>query len=250
MHFVIELFNNYGYIVLFMTLALELIALPLPGEVLMTYCGYLVYMKKMNLPMSILVAGFGAAAGITLSYFIGNTLGVGFFHKHGHYVHMDEKRLDKISTWFEKYGNKLLIIAYFIPGVRHVTGYFSGITKIPYKKFAFNAYLGAFLWTSTFISLGKVLGGDWAKFHGLVRGYLIIGGLIIASIIAIIYIYKSYKQKIYNFFLKLLDNSRKVVYLLRRIKALIRVVRELKFGALCSSLIILLGACGIFSLYM
>jgi len=34
---VIELFNNYGYIVLLIALILELIAFPLPGEILMTY---------------------------------------------------------------------------------------------------------------------------------------------------------------------------------------------------------------------
>ena len=40
---VIELFNNYGYIVLLIALILELIAFPLPGEALMTYWGYVIY---------------------------------------------------------------------------------------------------------------------------------------------------------------------------------------------------------------
>lgn len=113
---------------------LELIAIPLPGEALMTYCGYLIYTQKMSWPISIIMATFGVIIGITISNFIGKILGIGFFEKHGHYIYMDKNRIDKIEKWFEKYGNKLLLVAYFIPGVRHVTGYFSGIIKYHIKS--------------------------------------------------------------------------------------------------------------------
>jgi membrane protein DedA with SNARE-associated domain len=90
---------------------LELIAFPLPGEALMTYCGYIIYEQKMNWSISILISALGVGIGITLSYFIGKVLGIAFFEKHGHYIHMDKTRLDNISKWFEKYGSKLLVIA-------------------------------------------------------------------------------------------------------------------------------------------
>ena len=61
-------------------------------------------------------------------------MGPSFFEKHGHYVHLDKKRIEQISTWFQGYGSKLLLMAYFIPGIRHVTGYFSGMTNISYKN--------------------------------------------------------------------------------------------------------------------
>ncbi len=193
--FIIESFNQYGYIVLLIALILELIAFPLPGESLMTYCGYVIYQGKMNLVISILIATLGVSIGITLSYFIGKILGRTFFEKYGHYIHIDKNRLDKISIWSERYGNKLLIVSYFIPGVRHVTGYFSGITEVSYKKFAANAYLGAFIWTTTFISLGKFIGSNWEKYHFLFEKYLLIGSLIISIIIIVIYFYITYKQK-------------------------------------------------------
>ena len=196
---VIELFNNYGYIVLLIALMLELIAFPLPGEALMTYCGYVIYEGKMSLTISILIATLGVCIGITLSYFIGKILGISFFEKHGHYIHMDKNRLDKISIWFEKYGNKLLVVAYFIPGVRHVTGYFSGITDVSYKKFAVNAYIGAFIWTTTFISLGDFFGINSGRYHGLFKKHLLIGSLIVAAIIILIYLYKTHKEKIFKF---------------------------------------------------
>lgn len=218
MHHILALFNQYGYIVLLIALILELIAFPLPGEALMTYCGYLIYENKMNWFISVMIATLGVCIGITISYHIGKVLEVDFFEKHGHYVHMDKKRLDKISLWFERYGNKLLIVAYFIPGVRHVTGYFSGITKVNYKKFAMNAYLGAFIWTTTFISLGKVLGTNWNKYHYPIKKYFFIGSVITTLIIILIYLYKTYKETIYNKILLLINNSLNIYHSLRRIK--------------------------------
>lgn len=218
MHHILALFNQYGYIVLLIALMLELIAFPLPGEVLMTYCGYLIYENKMNWLISVTVATLGVCIGITISYYIGRVLEVDFFEKHGRYVHMDKKRLDKISLWFETYGNKLLIVAYFIPGVRHVTGYFSGITKVNYKKFAMNAYLGAFIWTTTFISLGKVLGTNWNKYHYPIKKYFFIGSVITTLILILIYLYKTYKETIYDKLSLLINNSLNIYHSLRRIK--------------------------------
>ena len=68
--FVIELFDNYGYIVLLMALMLELIAFPLPGEALMTYCGYVIYEGKMSLTISILIATLGVCIGINCKFLI------------------------------------------------------------------------------------------------------------------------------------------------------------------------------------
>ncbi|OOM09392.1 inner membrane protein YghB [Clostridium saccharobutylicum] len=192
--FIVELFNNYGYIVLMVVLILELIAFPLPGEAIMTYCGYVIYEGKMNFIFSILIATIGVGIGITVSYFLGRVLEVKFIEKYGRYIHMDNSRLDKISTWFDRYGNKLLVMAYFIPGIRHVTGYFSGISKLSYKKFAANAYIGALIWTTTFISLGRVFGVDFQKYHLLIKKYLLIGTLVVITAIIFVYIYRAYKQ--------------------------------------------------------
>lgn len=221
MEFLTELFNHYGYIVLFVALMLELIAFPTPGETLMTYCGFLVYQGKLNWGLSISFATSGVILGITISYFIGRTLGFSFFQKYGFYIHLGPEKLDKISQWFKRYGNGLLMIAYFIPGVRHITGYFSGIARIPFRKFVINAYLGALIWTSIFISLGKALGSNWEKFHGAIKKYLIIAGVFIACVLLIVYLYRKYKQVMIKFVIDALENCISVFNSLGKIKAFI-----------------------------
>lgn len=224
------LFNHYGYIVLFAALMLELIAFPLPGEVLMSYCGFLVFEGKLNWFLSIVIAFAGVTLGITMSYFIGKTLGIRFFKKYGRYMHLGPEKLDKTSVWFEQYGNKLLVIAYFIPGVRHITGYFSGITEISFSRFAVNSYIGAFLWTGTFISLGKVLGSNWEKLHTSVKRYLIIGSIILGVAIVIVYVYRKYRSQIIDNTIKILNNTETVFHSLGRIKFVVASIAIMFLG--------------------
>lgn len=222
--------DQYGYIVLFVALLLELIALPLPGEVLMSYSGFLVFQGHLNWIVSILAAGIGACVGITISYWIGFKLGKPFFNKYGHHFHMGPERMEKTSRWFSKHGNRLLIIAYFIPGVRHITGYFSGITRLPFRKFMQFAYSGAFLWVTVFITLGKILGPQWEQFHSSIKKYLIIGGIVAAVIIIAIIIYKKYKLELKNGAIRLLNLTLNVFRTRKRVGLLISITAVLTLG--------------------
>ncbi|GFZ29761.1 hypothetical protein CSC2_02870 [Clostridium zeae] len=212
MQFIMNLFNSYSYAILFISLTLELIAFPLPGEIMMTYCGFLIYESKLNLILSVSSATFGVILGITISYIIGSKLGIEFINKYFSYFHIDKRNLEKPSNWFNSYGNNLLIFSYFIPGVRHITGYFSGITKISYKKFAINAYLGAFIWTSTFISIGMFLGPNWEKLDSYMSKYMSYIFLILLMVIGSIYSYKNHGFKLAKFSYKILNNTFIYVY--------------------------------------
>ena len=192
--FIQSLMEQYGYYVLVIALFLELLALPLPGEVIMTYAGLMVYQGHFHWMLSILTAWIGASLGMTLSYWIGRKLGPSFFEKHGHKIHFGPDKLKKASLWFERFGVKLIVIAYFIPGVRHITGYFSGITRTPFRTYALYAYTGAFLWATTFISLGRVLGPQWEQYHKIITKYLLIASVILV-ILAIIYYVFTNRQR-------------------------------------------------------
>lgn len=211
---------------------LELIALPTPGELLMSYCGFLVYQHRLNWPVSILISSAGAIMGITIAYFLGRLLGDTFFKKYGSKIHMGPDKMEKLSGWFTQYGNKLLIVAYFIPGVRHVTGYFSGISRIPYRKFAVNAYIGAFIWSGTFISLGKILGPEWKNFHGPSRRYLVIGGVAAAIALILYYLYQNHRAAIYKSILKLMKRLYGMYHSLGSVKVVVTLAAIILMGFL------------------
>ena len=209
MGFLTTWLEHYGYWVLFFALLLEMLALPFPGEVLMSYSGLLIFQGKLSWIVAIITAFAGVSTGVTLSYWIGLRLGTPFFNKYGARIHLGPERLHKISFWFQKYGNKLLIVACFIPGVRHFTGYFAGITRIPYRTYAKYTYMGAFIWVTVFISLGKVLGPQWEQYHHTMNRYFIYAGIIAAFILLLVYAYRRNKIR----FTELLTSSiRKGIY--------------------------------------
>lgn len=196
LHVFITFMNEYGYLVLFLALFLGILAVPLPIEAMMGYAGLLAFQGQMNWMAAILSAGLGGAAGMFAAYWVGYKLGMPFFEKYGPRIHLGPDRLEKTSSWFKKYGNKLLIIAFFIPGVRHMTGYFSGITRMPFRTYAVYSFTGSFIWVSTFILLGKLLGPKWAEYHDAILKYLLIAVILIAVIILSIYLFRRYKEQI------------------------------------------------------
>lgn len=200
---IIHLLNQYGYIVLFISLMLELIFLPIPNEALMSYVGVLCFQGKMNIYLSIISAGLGGSIGITISYWLGYKLGAPFFRNYGHYIHMGPEKMDKMSSWYKKYGKVLLIFSFFIPGVRHIASIISGVIKLPFRTFSVFANIGVLLWVGVFISLGNLLGPRWDMYEAEIKKWLLLGSILIA-VIALIYIaIKANKQFVKESFLLL-----------------------------------------------
>lgn len=155
------LITRYGYIGIFSALALGIVGLPLPDELLLTYVGYNISQGKMMYLLAFTSALLGAITGISISYAVGLKLGLPFLKKFGPKIHITQGRIEYTQTLFEKYGNIVLMIGYFIPGVRHLTAYLAGISRMNPRKFMIFAYSGALLWSITFISLGHELGERW-----------------------------------------------------------------------------------------
>ncbi|WKB36264.1 hypothetical protein QS257_03435 [Terrilactibacillus sp. S3-3] len=72
-------FEYYGYVILFLSLMLEMLAFPLPNELLMSYVGYLVFKGEMNWLAAMTAGIAGCISGITITYWIGRKLGAFFF---------------------------------------------------------------------------------------------------------------------------------------------------------------------------
>ena len=57
-----------------------------------------------------------------------------------------------------------------------------------------NSYLGALIWSTTFISLGKVLGDNYDKFNNNITKCVVIGIIGVLLILLIVYLIKRYKN--------------------------------------------------------
>lgn len=181
----LELLEQYGYIGIFLFFVVGIAGLPLPDEIMMTFLGYLSTIGKLNLSYTYISALLGSATGITISFLIGIRLGFPFIQRYGKHFHITRRRMKIAQLLFRKYGNWLLFVGYFIPGVRHVTAYAAGLTNTKFSRFALFAYSGAIVWCATFIGLGYQLGAKWQLLfeylhrYGLVIGIVLVMGLLI-----------------------------------------------------------------------
>ncbi|WP_142066685.1 DedA family protein [Brevibacillus sp. AG162] len=185
---------KYGYVGIFFSLTLGVVGLPIPDEVLMTYAGYAVSRGVLHMPFTVLSAFLGAAVGITISYAIAWKWGLPLLLKVGPYLHITPKKIESTQKLFAKYGPYLLLIGYFLPGVRHITAYLAGVSAMGFRRFAFFAYAGAFLWSVTFLLLGQALEKEWLKVVVYIRHYGITFLLIGSAIGLMVYIWMRYRR--------------------------------------------------------
>jgi len=158
--------------------------LPVPDEWLLTFSGFLVFKRTLLFVPTFAAAFCGSACGITVSYTLGRIFDTYVLVKYGSYIHLTPDRLARVHSWFERRGRWTLLVGYFVPGVRHLTGYIAGASELSFSNFALFAYTGAFCWVAVFITLGYFLGEEWNRVvESLDKAkFLIIGLAAVAGI--------------------------------------------------------------------
>jgi membrane protein DedA with SNARE-associated domain len=165
---------RHGYPALFVLLVLGIVGLPVPDETVLTFVGYLSAKGTLRLEPSLATAFAGSACGISLSYAVGRFLGLPALGKYAPRLHISQHQIALTSRWVNRWGKYTLLIAYFIPGVRHVAAMVLGASLVPPGTFMRYAYTGAVIWSGTFIGAGYVAGEQWQQLTSIAHK----GGLI------------------------------------------------------------------------
>jgi len=181
----IQWITHHGYAGIFSLLVFGIVGLPVPDEWLLTFSGYLIFKHTLLFLPTFGAAFLGSACGITVSYTLGRIFDTYVLVKYGRFFHMTPQRLERVHSWFERRGRWTLLIGYFIPGVRHLTGYVAGVSELSFANFALFAYTGAFFWAAVFITVGYILGEQWNRvLQSLHETKLLVIGLAIAAVLA------------------------------------------------------------------
>ncbi|MNH98036.1 hypothetical protein D3C73_507490 [compost metagenome] len=125
-------------------------------------------------------------------------MGPPFFKKYGRYLLLTEDRLNKITEWFGKYGNKIILVSYFIPGLRHFTGYVSGILHVRLRTFLLFSNLGAVVWVIMYVMVGHILGVHIERALHAVSKYSLLAVIGAALVIVCIVMIKKMIKKMKN----------------------------------------------------
>ncbi len=179
--------SQYGYIAIFGLLAGGMIGMPFPDETIMVFSGYLVHAGSLQYCPTVISALIGSLTGITLSFMIGRNIGLPIIDRFGSRIGITQAKMEQVEKWFNRFGKFALPIGYFVPGVRHVMAYFSGISRLSFRDFALFAYTGGLFWVVLFISLGWFLGESWFRLSQSIHHYWLVWVLVFLVVLYVVY---------------------------------------------------------------
>lgn len=152
--------DNYGiltYVILFIIIFCEtgLVIFPfLPGDSLLFAAGALASIGHLNIFTLLVILIISAILGDTVNYHIGKNFGQIILKK----GIIKKKHLDETYKFFQKHGGKTIVYARFVPIVRTLAPFISGISKMNYKYFLKYNIFSGFLWVIIFTLLGYFFG--------------------------------------------------------------------------------------------
>jgi membrane protein DedA with SNARE-associated domain len=132
------------------------LGVPLPEDVCLIIGGYLVYSGSANLPLMVATGFLGILTGDSIIYWAGRRMGNRVRSDHGRYLRrlMTPPRRAKVEALFSRHGDKIIMAARFMPGVRALTFLTAGSAGMPYARFICFDGLAALASAPAFVFLG------------------------------------------------------------------------------------------------
>jgi membrane protein DedA with SNARE-associated domain len=135
--------NRYGYPAVFLTILVEGLGIPAPGQTLLIAAALTAAHGNLNLVWVLFWACLGAVIGNSLGYLLGRWGGRPLLAK----FKVRGDRLARLEGQFRRYGGGVVLVARFFDGLRQANGIVAGMLQMPWRVFAGFNLLGAVLWT-------------------------------------------------------------------------------------------------------
>lgn len=129
----------------------------LPGDGLIFTVGVIAGTGAMNIWIAMLVMIIAAFLGNTVNYHIGKYLSSKILEG-GKIKWVNPKHLDQTHEFFEKHGQKAVILSRFLPIFRTFVPFVAGISKMDRIKFLNYTIIGGVAWVVSFGLLGYFFG--------------------------------------------------------------------------------------------
>jgi membrane protein DedA with SNARE-associated domain len=151
---------DWGYLGVFIMMACESTALPIPAEVVIPPAAYWAAQGKLSLWGVILAATAGSWFGSAISYWLAWKVGRPLFERYGKYAFLSPDKLVKADQWFETYGAGGIFVARLLPAIRHLISVPAGLFHMNFKKFSAMTILGAGVFCTALAWFGQKVLGD------------------------------------------------------------------------------------------
>jgi membrane protein DedA with SNARE-associated domain len=183
-----HLFPAYGYWAVGALVALESLAIPVPGEtVLLLAAVYAGTTHEVNIGLAIGAAACGSILGDNAGYWLGRTLGYPLLLKHGPAIGLNKARIKLGQYLFQRHGGKVVFFGPFVGVLRLLAALLAGVNRLAWPRFVLANAAGGMLWATTVGTAGCVLGHEAHRLAGLFGvaalmlslGILVVGGILL-----------------------------------------------------------------------
>ena len=159
-----EFLTGHLYEGVFVAALVETIIPPIPTLAIFPTAGFLASQEGFSLlsviPLIILGA-LGATIGTTAIYLIALKLGRKILLRYLKFLKISEKKLERVETWFEKYGDKAVFLGRMIPVMREMISVPAGLLGMKFPKFILYTFAGSLVWSTATILAGYYFGESW-----------------------------------------------------------------------------------------
>lgn len=190
----LQFVEHYGYIGIFVAMAIESACIPLPSEVIMPFGGYMVEAGHLNFWAVVFMGILGNLAGSLVAFFIGKYAGREVIRRYGRFMALSEKHVQWAEKWFERRGSMTVFVARLLPAIRTVISLPAGIASMPLFLFVIYTLSGSFLWSLVLTIVGLQLGREWANIQHFTHP-LTYSVLFVIVVIVLFSVIKTRKQQ-------------------------------------------------------
>lgn len=184
---IVEIMNQFGYIGIFLLIAVENIFPPIPSEVILTLGGFMTTHTNMSITGVVVASTSGSIAGAVLLYGLGAWFEVSrmekFVDKYGRVLRLTANDIHKAHAWFNKYGTWAVLIGRLIPLIRSLISIPAGSVRMNFAVFLGLTTLGSLIWNLVLIQVGAAVGASWDTIVGYMDVYSNIVYLVLILIV-------------------------------------------------------------------
>ena len=173
-----------GYPAAGLGILIESAGIPFPGEALLLAAAAWAAARHHSLGLVILFGFLGAAVGGNVGYYLGYKGGRPFVERFGSIFHIRPEHIARSEMFFARHGDKAVLGARFILGLRTWGSMLAGMARMPFWRFQLFSALGALGWALVVGIAGYLLGNNLPLIAAILRG-IGIGGVVIVVLIAI-----------------------------------------------------------------
>ena len=174
-----------GYPAAGLGILIESSGIPFPGEALLIAAAAWAAARNHSIVLVILFGFVGATAGADLGYYLGYRGGRPFVERFGSLFRIKPEHIASSELFFSRYGDRAILAARFILGLRTWGSMLAGMAHMPFWRFQLFSALGGLAWATVIGAAGYFLGSNLPLIETIIRA-LGIGGLAIIVALVVI----------------------------------------------------------------